>query len=202
MNKNIKKKSKKKIKEFFHNCDKEKINILNLKPTSITKLYNNKELKNIINFYLHNTPVSKIENKALDKELLIKYGWQKEKPNTYNTIEKELLKSASIDSKSYNITKNISNQTLTNMSLDENICIHHPRAILKQYSNENRIECLFRHLRNAITHNRIFILNNNLILLEDLNKQNKISAKIIIPKQSLLKWIEIVDKNKILEKKN
>lgn len=203
MKKNNNPKSKKKIEEFIHNCDEEKINILNLKPVSITKLFNNNEFKNIINFYLHNTPVYKIKDNALDKELLKKYGWEKEKPNTYSELEKKLLKNANINYENYNIIeKRISEQMLINISLNKKICPMHPRAILRKKYDENRIECLFRHIRNAITHNRIFTLNNDLILLEDIDKYKNISARILITKQNLLNWIKIVDKNNLLEKKN
>ena len=61
---------------------------------------------------------------------------------------------------------------------------------IKQH--ETRMECLFRHFRNAIAHNHTYLFDNENIMFEDCDESGKISARILMPKNALLTWIEIV----------
>ena len=90
------------------------------------------------------------------------------------------------------------------------ICISHPRAVLMQNftcstdenekvtlkSEENRINAIFRHIRNALAHGNTFFFDNGMCLLEDKDGKRR-TAGILIPSRSLLDWIFIVDKNEI-----
>lgn len=96
--------------------------------------------------------------------------------------------------------------TLDSMNLTEKICVEHPRAVLKQNfkvtvledgtaviaQQESRLECLFRHIRNSLAHNHTYLFENNNILLEDCEENGKVSARILIPRDSLLEWIKII----------
>ena len=64
------------------------------------------------------------------------------------------------------------------MDLADEICIQHPRAVMKQNcsvsiqedgttiinQNETRMECLFRHIRNSFAHNHTYLFDNDNIL--------------------------------------
>lgn len=125
-------------------------------------------------------------------------------------LEKELIKAAGLGCfviiKADTIT-----ETLKNMNLNDTICWKHPRAVLKQRykikvretgkiditNSESRMVCLFRHIRNSLAHNRIYLSQDRtMILLEDAEDGGRLSARILIPVHSLVEWIKIVDRNK------
>ena len=59
---------------------------------------------------------------------------------------------------------------------------------------ESKIDCFFRHIRNSLAHNNIFMFDNDNILLLDKRsgKKGLISALILIHKRTLTDWIEII----------
>ena len=127
--------------------------------------------------------------------------------------EKELAENAGIESFYMIRTKTIKD-TLILLGLgNRTIYIEHPRAVLTQKysvnvdekenmqlkSEESRVKCLFRHIRNSFAHGNTYFFENDMMLLEDKDK-NTITARILMPRKSLLSWIDIVDKNKILKR--
>lgn len=109
--------------------------------------------------------------------------------------------------------------TLESMDLDSKdkncICISHPRTVLQWKTtlsiqedgevnvstSETRMECLFRHFRNSLAHNRTYVFTDiekgDTILLEDADEASKkISARILIKTRTLLDWIDVVQSKK------
>ncbi len=56
---------------------------------------------------------------------------------------------------------------------------------------ETDLECLLRHLRNAIAHGHVFLVPNknyNSVLFEDINDKNNSTARIVCCQADLRKW--------------
>lgn len=166
------------------------------------------EFKSIIEFYVLNAPILKSDKSDLfGLKNLKDYGWRGN--GDMNKLERELLKDSKIHSFCF-IKASTIHDTLEQMLLGENgWCAEHPRAVLKQEfgvtvtedgkveisNSETRMECLFRHIRNALAHNHVYVFDNGNILLEDMEIQSKsVTARILLSKNTLLNWINIVKK--------
>ena len=194
-------------KNYTHACEHQLVNI-NHNICSIAQIgYTAEEFKQILEFYVLNAPILKSDKTdVFGMKSLRDFGWKGS--SDMNRLERELLKSSQIPNFCFIKSTSI-NKTLEQMLLSTQICSKHPRAVLKQdYSvtvlesgcvevsnKETRMECLFRHIRNSIAHNHIYAFDNGNILLEDIDNQSKgITARILLPKTALLKWIGIVKK--------
>lgn len=191
---------------YRHICKSELVSIADSVSIVANTEYTSDEIRKIIEFYLLNAPIlkaDKTENNGLKN--LQDYGW---KGNAdMMRLEKELLRTAGMQSFCF-IRANKIDETLRAMFLGESqYCIEHPRAVLKQEykidvsesedvkltNKETRMECLFRHIRNSFAHNGIYTFKNSSILLEDKDG-NMITARILLKKETLLKWIDVIKK--------
>lgn len=190
---------------YVHNCGSQQMDITAFAKSIVNMGFQQQECLDILTFYLFNAPVLK-SNKTDDQfglKSLREYGWVGN-PDM-SKLEGRLLKSAGIGMFCFIKSDSIS-ETLESMNLGQKICIEHPRAVIKQNYNvvvrednsvcitkqETRMECLFRHIRNAFAHNHTYDFNNGMIMLEDCDDNGKISARIIFPKRSLIDWRRIV----------
>lgn len=170
--------------------------------------YSDEEFKKIIEFYLFNAPTLKNNrNNQFGLKSLKSYGWRGN--SDMCKLERELLKAANMSSFCFVKSSSIA-LTLNQMLLgSEKWCIFHLRAVLNQEYNcdvletgkveitnkETRMECLFRHIRNSLAHNHVYVFSNGNIVLEDTDAQNgKITARILLNKSTLLEWIRIIRK--------
>jgi len=171
-------------------------------------IYTDEEFKSIIEFFVLNAPVLKAD-KTDDFGLksLKNFGWYGS--SGMNKLECELLKASQLPFLCFIRSSSI-NATLEQMNLNDQICIEHPRAVLMQnYSfsilengvpkienAETRMECLFRHIRNSIAHNHTYVFDNGFIMLEDYDSKSKeVTARILIHKTALLRWIHVIKKD-------
>lgn len=70
---------------------------------------------------------------------------------------------------------------------------HNSKRVPEQ--KETDLECLLRHIRNAIAHGHVYIIHGGnyiSILFEDLNNQKKITARIICCQPDLKRWRDIL----------
>ena len=86
-----------------------------------------------------------------------------------------------------------------------NLCSWCKRFLCKRMNNpskrdpsrrETDLECLLRHLRNAIAHGHVFVIhggNHISVLLEDTNNQGNTTARIICNQADLKKWRKILE---------
>lgn len=191
---------------YVHNCGAKKIILQNYEKALTEMEFEPEQVIRILNFYLFNAPIIKNDkgNAKFGLKSLKEYGWMGN--SKLSRLEGKLLKASEIGIFCF-IKADSINETLNSMDLNDKICIDHPRAILKQNirisvhedgttvvaPQETRMECLFRHIRNAFAHNQTYIFDNGNVLLEDSEENEKISARILIPKGSLLKWINITE---------
>ncbi|MDR3364489.1 MAG: hypothetical protein LBS91_06030 [Clostridiales Family XIII bacterium] len=193
----------------MHSCNGETVVLReftgSLSDSSLTKA----EIILIVNFYLFHAPVISNSLGTQDKfghMRLRDYGWADARH--MNQLERLLLAGSSIPSFIMLKSESIKG-TLSSMLLDDIVCIEHPRAVMKINSDvkiseanevkvstkETRMECLFRHIRNSLAHNCIYVFANGNILLEDSDEKENLSARILIQPKSLIDWIEIIKKD-------
>lgn len=191
---------------YIHSCDCSCVNAPRYICSIADAGYSDDEFKSIIEFYVLKAPIMKSDKSdSYGLKNLKEYGWFGNAG--MNELERKLLKSSNIPSFCF-IRSTTIKDTLENMLLgDANWCVEHPRAVLKQDfttkvfengkvevdTSETRMECLFRHIRNALAHNHTYVFENGNIVLEDVDNQNHtISARILLKKETLLQWIEII----------
>ena len=195
---------------YIHNCGLEQTKI-DTRIMAISKMnFTSEQVVAIIEFFLFFAPVLKSDKKdnSFGLKSLRDYGWFG--VSSMTKLEGQLLKSAGIGIFCF-IKSDSIDETLEAMNLGDKICTVHPRAVMKQNiklvafedgsvevrQQETRMECLFRHVRNSIAHNRTYLFDNDNIMLEDSDDNGKISARIIMPRTSLLKWISIITQGNI-----
>lgn len=191
---------------YVHNCGLPQTEIAK-KVTAISKMgFTSAQAIELIDFYLFSAPVLKSDKKgnAFGLKSLREYGWTGTSAMT--KLEGQLLKTAGLSIFCF-IKSDSIDGTLESMNLGDKVCIDHPRAVLKQNvkatifedggteirQQETRMECLFRHVRNSIAHNHTYLFDNGNIMLEDCDENGKISARIIIPRDSLIEWMRIIN---------
>lgn len=138
------------------------------------------------------------------------YGWSTRinNINGCNILEKELVNAAGIENIIIIKGNSIRLDTLKNINLfGENININNTCIVLQQNvsisinekeeveitNKETRINCLFRHIRNAFAHGNTYFFDNDYLMLEDRENKN-IKARILVKQKCLLDWIKIIDK--------
>lgn len=194
-----------------HICTSKKYDIQNRKMAIKDSGFSADEVNLIWDFYVTKSPAEQ----SAQSISFTNYGWANttNKENGYPALENALAKDAGIES-FYMIRATSIKNTLNSVDLgNRTICIEHPRAVLIQkYSvkveenetmklnpEESRVACLFRHIRNSFAHGNTYFFENDMMLLEDKDKST-ITARILMPRKSLLSWIDIVDKDKISNK--
>lgn len=198
--------AKKYINEnYFHICDEAQVTLKEHALSVFEMGYSEEEQIKIIDFYLFHAPILKSSSPddIFGLKSLKSYSWIGN-PGM-SKLEGLLLKDATISTFIFLKSTSIAD-TLESMNLSDKLCITHPRAVLKQNATvsvredgsvlisqkETRMECLFRHIRNSLAHNHTYCFDNGNILLEDCDDSGAISARLLIPKQALVDWIETV----------
>ena len=192
--------------KFFHICDQHMIEKTPYKKSISQSEFTKEQIDIIWDFYVTRS----LSGGSGLQRSLSDYGWVENRSgnNGYEALENEMMKKGQKSSFNFIKGKNIKTP-LTNKKLYvENICAAHPRCILTLdckidadinekavFTNvETQYKSIFRHIRNALAHGNTYFFANQNVLLEDKNK-NQITAEILIPKQALLDWIKVVDKN-------
>ncbi len=159
--------------------------------------FNDEDLFRIVIFFVFHSPCSDLSSMA---KTLTEYGWSSpwHKPYYLNkhliqasTNSKLLFSASKYDEMSEVLTKaNLLDDFPSDFST-ERICI---------YDHEkNQFMSVFYHLRNAFAHCRLNMVDDNgecVFILEDVVKYKdrlKVSARMIIRKSTLLKWIDIIE---------
>lgn len=191
---------------FIHSCSETKVQKNKYRCALRDSDFSDSECNLIWDFYVARSFAATTG----DPIFLDTYGWQTTQSNTDGlpALENQLAVAAGISSLCIVRNKTIKD-TLSQMDLgQERLCVTHTRAVLMQNfsyeatenetvtikSEESRINAIFRHIRNSFAHGNTFFFPNDMCLLEDKDGK-KVTAAILIPKQVLLDWIYIVDKN-------
>lgn len=199
-----------KVKEMSNNshvCSEKKEKLNSNKASIMQSALTSDEINAVFDFYVLHAPIleSKPEKTAdFGMKSLGEYGWYGNRG--LGELERNLLKSGDVR-RFVMIRADSIDETLENMDLKDNICIKHPRVVMRQNfqmtakesgrvefkNKETRMQCLFRHIRNSIAHNRTYLFENGeMILLEDADTDKKVTARILIKVKTLVDWIQII----------
>lgn len=201
--------SNKELSNFTHSCSEPQLCITEYRAP-LSDLYSPDELSEIVRFYVLQAPIAKTSNGTTKKESNLRnlsaLGWSGN--GKLNSLERKLLNNSSISS--FNMVAYSSlTKLLKDINLSDEICPVHPRALVQRpakltlnedgtisrnYSDSNRMQCLFRHLRNGIAHSQTYLFPNaGTLLIEDHDANHNITARLLLKKQTLLDWIQIVE---------
>ena len=192
---------------YQHSCNSVKYSLEKYRA-DLSKHIAADEYSRIISFYLTQAPIqNKNTGETFGPRSLMQLGWCGN--SDLNALESKLLTSSSISSFLFLKSSSI-NATLQAMNLEGEICIEHPRCVIQrtvkklrynedgtiacEYTDSSRMQCLFRHIRNGIAHGRTCWFDNGMILIEDIGGDGKtLTARILLSKDALLRWIDIVE---------
>lgn len=196
---------------YIHSCNEPRIELAEyLKP--IHEIYETEDALRILGFFVSTAPINTANKgvSASSTKSLSEYGWSGNKE--LQTLERKLLADAEMHS--FCMLKSARlDETLRAMTLLDEICATHPRAVIQhtvknlKYDEEenlvatfvdsSRMQCLLRHIRNSLAHGLTYGLPNEMILLGDVTQDNVITARILIKKQTLLSWADIIEKGPV-----
>lgn len=193
---------------FVHKCESQKVEWELYKRSLKESPFSHAQVSMIWDFYVTHS----FAGESGQAYTLEEYGWDfsKNRESTLKELEEQLLKAAGINEMCC-IRSTTIKDTLTACDFSgKNICIEHPRVVLMQRYNitvdenermrfagggENRITCLFRHIRNSFAHGNTYFFDNSAVLLEDKDG-SKATARVLLQQKTLLNWISIIDKDK------
>ena len=194
---------------YRHCCNETKLDFSN-QAKIISAMYEDKEASRLMSFYLCLGATSGEAGSTTTIKTLADYGWRGSSQLT--SLERKLLSTSGICSFCM-LESNKIDATLEAMDLTENICPVHPRAVIQHtvskiyfkedgklqvdHVDQNRMQCLFRHIRNSIAHGLTYEVSDDCLLLEDRGTKDKgrsVTARILVEKQSLIDWIDVIEK--------
>lgn len=161
--------------------------------------FEDKDLFRIVIFFVFHSPC---ENLSSMGRTLAEYGWSAPWKKPYY-LNKQLRQVASnyellFSAKGYNEM----DAALEKADLKENFPCNFSHERICIYDNQgNQFLSVFYHLRNAFAHcrlNMVDVAGECVLILEDVqpNKnsdQLKVSARMILRKSTLLKWIDLIE---------
>lgn len=162
--------------------------------------FNNKELFRIVIFYVFHSPCTELS--AMGKSLEA-YNWHTPWRKPYY-LNKQLKQAASnfdllFSANGYDTMS----EALEKADLKDDFPSDLSRERICIYDNkDNQFMSVFYHIRNAFAHGRLNIVDSEgecVFVLEDIVKikkrpqHPKVSARMILRRSTLLKWIEIIE---------
>ena len=170
-------------------CEKKyKLFEISEEKTIVPGEIDNKKLHDVLTYFQYRAPnIDSLKSPLLEREyhdgLFQKMIANKMKYSLYDDID--------------NVRKNYSKFALDG----DSICSGCKRFICARHSGNSRsapgqkesdLECLLRHMRNALAHSSIYLAMEskkyNAILFEDNNLNGKSSARIVCCQADLMKW--------------
>lgn len=161
--------------------------------------FNDADLSRIVTFFLFHSPCSDLS--AMSKKLE-DYGWENPWKKPY-WLNKQLRKAASTYELLYSSDKyERMHAALEKADLKDSFPNDFSRERICIYDNENnQFMSVFYHIRNALAHcrlNMVDVEGECVFILEDVQpKRNadrlKVSARMILRKSTLIKWIDLIE---------
>ena len=159
-------------------------------------------------FYITHCMSNSASNKC---KSLIDYGWTKNNivdSGAKNELQKifDIENTSQFDisgdnksEKSLDALKNKYN--LLPSKLDKDFI--QEKGFIESNKNDNGYVCLFKHIRNCLAHGRYKLVyskdNVKMVIMEDKNSDNKITARLVLKLDTLIGFIHTIDKNNLLE---
>lgn len=181
--------------------------IASTNPSWIKKaISEDKDFKKILTFYLINTPSVFSSCKSIPLE---DYGWEQSVFSNDKFID-FLLDAVNLDHSSYMSVNHLGKMKMAcekQFLMDEFYKKRDLERIVVFTSKDNKnnntpVKSLFYHLRNSFAHGRFEIYKNGnktTFVMEDETPAtggHKVSARMILKKSTLIKWMEILQSGK------
>jgi len=148
----------------------------------------NKEIQKIINFYVLHVPCKDLSARAIQLNDTYKLKKEMHLNDSKFFFMAEVWDEMKPVLEDANLSKRFPPK-----QYEEKICV---------YKKENQLTSVFSHIRNSLAHGRFNIVdsdNESFFILEDFKPEvdkgegNRVSARMILKKSTLLKWIEIIE---------
>lgn len=149
------------------------------------------DFRRILDFFVIFTPCKELSARA--KPLKEKYGWK----DTYGLKKYMRLAPSKQSIFLFAETWKEMKAVLAEADLTDNFYsdIKNERGgFYKRRGSQP--DCIFYHLRNCLAHGRFCIREKDgdwTFIFEDVEKNSKVSARMILKKSTLLRWIEIIE---------
>jgi len=126
-------------------------------------------------------------------------------PDLHDKVYKEMMEGRQIEVQKY-YSDSLADKLMRYKLLGSEICLPCKRIICQRKNNkdererkETDLECLLRHLRNAIAHGRVYYYQQEgkrkWLVFEDINKSKNLSARIVCLKADLKQWKKVLGKH-------
>ena len=159
------------------------------------------DMKIIIIFFVFHIPVEGVSARG---KSLKEYGWgKKSKTNDFKELKRRLIEFGEMNEKYFVCEDNfekLKSALTKNQLIDFPKDIENQKVVFKK-DKSSMIDSLIFHIRNAFAHGRVALYKNGqYIVMEDINPKSKvISARMILKKETLMKWIYIIRKGPLAE---
>lgn len=175
----------------------------------VPEKFNDWDLFRIVIFFVFHSPCTGTTNtpgcpSAMGKPLT-EYGWSEKwgnyrTPGSLNNILREASSNFALIFSATGNNDMLQACQKANMLADFPSKLDDERAAIT-ISDRNQFLSLFRHIRNAFSHGRINMHEmadgDLMFIFEDVGRKNStgtpVSARILLRKSTLLKWIEIIE---------
>lgn len=157
--------------------------------------FDDENFRKIYNFFVTNTPCEDLSSRAIT---LQEYGWKTPWRKPFYLNKQLKFACSNLDylffpKNRYEFLATLEKADLKD-AFPKNIDIE---RICVSASNRSQFMSVFAHIRNAFAHGRFKVvpvndLPDSVFIFEDIAKNNKISARMILRKSTLLKWIPII----------
>lgn len=160
------------------------------------ELFEDRDLLRIIVFFVFHSPCEGLSAMGCSLE---EYNWKTPWRKPY-WLNKQLKRSASNYKLLYSADSyKAMNEALAKANLLDNFPSDLSTERISAYDcKKNQFQSVFYHIRNAFAHGRFSLVDINgecVLILEDRknNSSQMISARMILKKSTLIKWIEIIE---------
>ena len=149
----------------------------------------------IIIFYVFHVPVANISARGYSLET---FGWGKESgKNDYKKLISSLIKNAGMEKDNF---QSCEKWEEVKPALEKIKLLNFPeytetQRIVFRKTHSGICDSLLSHIRNSFAHGRLSFYeknNNTYIVLEDIDNKKTVTARMILSKQTLLKWKTII----------
>ena len=145
------------------------------------------DLNKMVEFFLYRAP-----------QISSCHSCGKLKESLHAEIYSRLLKDAGLKpGKTAKMIEKIQPTSFSIMDLDgPELDLFKPRLLCKRLRQETEFTALLRHIRNSLAHGRLYVKktkHGKYLCLEDIDQENKLTARIVITDTILKSWKSIID---------
>lgn len=150
----------------------------------------------IIVFYVFHVPVSDLSARARTLE---SYQWgQKSKNNDFKQLKRRFVNYGNMSDESFICEDGWAKlkESIQSNNLQEFPCQLDRERVVYRKSKTGVNDSLLAHIRNAFAHGRIALYTfggNEFVALEDIDDKKHVAARMILSKETLLRWKTIIN---------